>query len=62
MRAFILPDGRLVVPRRVYDPETGITGDAMVAVEADSPEGREWADWAEPAPPAVVEQFGQRNS
>lgn len=44
MQAYRLPDGRVMVPRSINGPH-GIRANALVPVEADSQEARDWADW-----------------
>ncbi len=49
MKAYALPDGRLVVPRRAESD--GVRGDGMAVVETGDPDYRLWMDY--------FERFGQ---
>lgn len=49
MQAYRLQDGSVLIPLRVRMGDTGVVGDGLQRVAADSPEAAEWARWTVPA-------------
>lgn len=55
MNAYLLPDGKVFVPRRIE--VEGVMGDGFEVVDGDNAEARASAPWTVPATPDILEMY-----
>jgi hypothetical protein len=57
MKAFLLPNGNMLVPLRAEGPG-GIIGDGLIEVGPSNPEFDAWLKWAVEAPQEMLKTNG----
>lgn len=45
MKAYKLPNGKILIPKRATDDEDKIIGDGMIEVSPGDPEAKKWIEW-----------------